>query len=371
MHIGKSSCVAVQSVIEGAWLYHTITKTRYTYKTTVAEFMPFWCDDPDLDDRMQELIRIRISQCELHTPTGLVLGWVRCIGTISACGSFHYFKGVYVGDDGRERVVQAFVKVVLVRYRLMSVVTRMDKIRDDEVDKNVVPTRFLVDGKIQVMEYLPGDISAVGLVDEPFAVVRFALWLSRILAVIVQLDGVYADLKPENILRKRSNDPGYCLCDVETIRSSNSHARHASSYPVCRNATDVAGESALKNMVYSYLVTVYSVWYTSLHGNVRASAVRRPLHYRELPRVNQHKTFDRLHPYFTKVAIHPDKPQMLKDMEERVVEFFADTKDLLWHGTQRETLRLFHDMTDYIAAVLVWSEEAEDAQHAHGAMVLA
>lgn len=367
MHIGRSACPVVQTAIESAVLYHKPSKSAYTYTTPVSRFIPYclWAEDQELDERVQELIRVKISQCEIQSPCGLVLKWERCVGTLSACGTFHYFKGKKRLGDGTTRVIQLYLKVVHYRYRLMDILKKQQDERDPELDTNVVPTRFLVDGKIQIMEYLPGDVATKGLVDEPNTVVRFALWLARVMLVITKKGGVYADLKPENVLRKRNSEDGYCLCDVETIRSSNSIASHASTYPLYRDATDAKGSKALRNMVYAYLVTVYNMWAVYQEED-RARALRRsvlvckPLQYKELKKWNQHKTFDHGHAYFTKVATHPEKPKMLCEIEERIVAYFEDTERTFHSGTESETIQLFVEMEEYLVAMLEWLETPED-----------
>jgi hypothetical protein len=362
MHVGRSACHVTAHIIEQGWLHHPPTGSDFTYDTTVERFThstscrtPFTHDANKINANMSACV----AACEIHTPRGWVLEHVRCMGMLSACGYFHYFRGHCKLDNGRTHVVQVFVKLALVRYHLTPVLSTLAERADAELDKHIVPTGFLVKGQIQVMEYMPGDIVARGLIPEPHSTVRFALWLSTALLSILRRGGAYCDLKPENILRKRDNT-GYCLCDVETIRSSDQYTFHVSTYPLNHAVVDTKGAAALRNMVYSFLVTVYSLWHVYEQPDTaaalsNAATVCKPLHFKELLIRGGNKTFDYHHHYFSALPATP-KPQMLHDIEGGIIKFFAETDHAMHKATMEATIQLFESMEDYFKSMLDWLE---------------
>jgi hypothetical protein len=371
MHVGRSESDVFQTLLETAWLQHSVTGTRVAYATPLSDVIG--CAEDDIN-RSVTTSRIHnfVRASTIRSSDGTILRWDRKVEHGSSCGTFHYFKSSHpTGADGRGDRIWAIVKVCAYRYTLTPVLHKLhaESVVLKECYVDVVPTRFLCSGKIQIMERHLGDVNTVGLVETQNQFVKFALWLAVTLLGITRMGAVYADVKPENFLL-RSNRSGYYVGDVEVIRTCDVWTKHVSTYPISSNCTDVAASKALQNMVYGYVVTLFNLWYntTDMCPARRGGRICRPILHSELPETTQYTFTNRDHPYFGLMGdMRSKRPEELRVIEDIAMHYCAST-EVTWLDctTRTATMYFFMDVADYLNAVLADAHEGDSVIYEDG-----
>jgi hypothetical protein len=351
MHVGASVDPAFKPILETAWFYHAKSGLCLEYDTLLDDIVG--CDsDMVSEDVVDSTIHAFVKECVIQAEDGTELVWTSLTKRRSICSTFHCFEGISKQPTKAGCIpplLRVFVKVCTYRFLPTSVLRNISYDSDDGVNTiDVVPTRFVCNGKIQIMERQQGDVNTVGLLPGKRGFLEFALWFATVLLKITRAGGVYADVKPENILLNTTGD-GYYLGDVEVIRTCNSRLKHASTYPVTSGKTDVIGADALLNMVYGYVVTLFNLWHNKKHeawGSLRLhhpALVMRDLVHSRLA-TDCDYTFDlQSHPYFTSTTVgHPDRASELVEIEEMAVGCCARLRSCLFADNARDrTVKFF------------------------------
>lgn len=320
MYVGTSACEITNQAIRYGWLYHKPTKTDVFGDTDVDTLFPGIKPSMKPEDINAYTCAV-FSECVVRAPKNIEFVWHHRADCNSSA-SFHMFLHTSRSGDN------TWLLIKCLRHESASTLfmNRMYSQPDAQLHKHIVPTGFLLKGRIQVMQYMTGDLWRTPLVDTAHTFSKFMCWLLETVLLILQHGGVYSDMKPGNILVDPHRAPHYVLCDVDTFRVHTSQNKSPSSYPISEHMSLSSHENAIFNMLYGMLVTLYNIWaaqYNITKADTLRICVR--LHHQHLRPGDGKGGFTLDHPYFTDVTNHPNKPILLRILEKKVLDMYQST----------------------------------------------